>query len=470
MQTSPICRTLRGRVAEMATTLVYGLAISGQAVARELAARGDSLILADDSIDGSAIESHRSLATELGAEFFSSPNEKQLREIINKVDRVAPAPGIPEVHQVVTLSHQQNKVLLSEIEIAYAIEQSTPSPRPMVAITGTDGKTTTTLMASAIASAAGLKSMAVGNTEVPLIAALGSDAQMFAVECSSFRLEYTQSFRAVASVWLNFAPDHLDWHTSLNSYRAAKAKIWAHLMPTDVAVVPVENSEIEKFAQASSARVVSFGAQRGDYHARDGVLTSPHGPIMKVSQMRRSLPHDVTNALAACAITIEAGLATPADAANALSEFVNAPHRIELVASNDGVSWYNDSKATSPHASRVALQSFDSIVLIAGGKNKGLELGEMACEPTRMRAVVAIGHAAKEIEAAFSQICEVRRADSMRDAVAIANSFAESGDAILLSPGCTSYDWYSNYGQRGDDFANEVRALIQQLKSSGARS
>ncbi len=132
--------------------------------------------------------------------------------------------------------------------------------------------------------------------------------------------------------------------------------------------------------------------------------------------------------------------------------------------------WYNDSKATSPHASRVALQSFDSIVLIAGGKNKGLQLDEMACEPTRMRAVVAIGNAAGEIETAFSKICEVRRADSMRDAVAIANTLAKSGDAILLSPGCTSYDWYSNYGQRGDDFSNEVRTLLAKLKTSGARS
>ena len=454
----------------MTSTLVYGLAISGQAVARELATRGENIILADDSLDSEAIESHRSLANEIGAEFFTSPNEKQLQEIIDKVDRIAPAPGIPEAHRVIKLARQHNKTLVSEIEIAYVIEQSAPVPRPMVAITGTDGKTTTTLMASAIATAAGLKSMAVGNTDVPLVAALRSDAQMFAVECSSFRLAYTQSFRAKASVWLNFAPDHLDWHPSLNSYRDAKAKIWAHLIHDDVAVVPLGNLEIEKIANASSARVVSFGAERGDYHALGGVLTSPHGPIMKVSQMRRSMPHDVTNALAAAAITIESGLATPSDVASALSDFVNAPHRIELVASNNGVSWYNDSKATSPHAAKVALKSFESIVLIAGGKNKGLELGEMACEPARMRAVVAIGHAAKEIEAAFSQICEVRRADSMRDAVAIANSFAESGDAILLSPGCTSYDWYSNYGQRGDDFANEVRALIQQLKSSGARS
>jgi len=182
---------------------------------------------------------------------------------------------------------------------------------------------------------------------------------------------------------------------------------------------------------------------------------------MNVSEMRRCLPHDITNALAAAAITIESGLATKSDVAIALAEFVNAPHRIELVATSRGVAWYNDSKATSPHASNVALRSFDSIVLIAGGKNKGLDLDEMASQPKRMRAVVAIGAAQKEIQSAFSKVCEVRTANSMREAVAAANALAKPGDVVLLSPGCTSYDWYANYGQRGEDFTREVKALVK---------
>ena len=447
----------------MTTTLVYGLAVAGRAVAKELVARGQSVVLADDSTDDVAIAAHNQLASELGARFISKPDAQQLIEIIAHVDQVSPAPGVPEEHQVIKFSKTQNKFIASEIELAYQLEQLAPHPRPMVAITGTDGKTTTTLMAAAILSSAGLRATAVGNTELPLISALKSDAQAFAVECSSFRLAYTKKFRTRASVWLNLAPDHLDWHSSFDSYKSAKAQMWAHLNNDDVAVVPQNDESIFAIAKQSGARIISFGSESGDYHLSDGFLNSPNGRIMNVSEMRRRLPHDITNALAAAVITIESGLATKNDVATALAEFVNAPHRIELVVTSRGVAWYNDSKATSPHASKVALRSFDSIVLIAGGKNKGLDLDEMACQPKRMRAVVAIGSAQKEIQSAFSEVCEVRTANSMHEAVAAANALAKPGDVVLLSPGCTSYDWYANYGQRGDDFAKEVNALVESL-------
>ena len=445
----------------MTTTLVYGLAIAGRAVAKELVARGQSVVLADDSNDAAAISAHNQLAKELGARFVLKPDAQQLQEIIGQVDQVSPAPGVPEEHQVIKFSKTQNKFIASEIELAYQLEQLAPNPRPMVAVTGTDGKTTTTLMAAAILRAAGLRATAVGNTELPLIASLKSDAQAFAVECSSFRLAYTKKFRTKASVWLNLAPDHLDWHSSFDSYKSAKAQMWAHLQSDDVAVVPQHDEAICEFAKHSGARVVSFGSESGDFHLSNGYLVAPSGQIMNVSEMRRCLPHDINNALAAAAITIESGLATKSDVAIALAEFVNAPHRIELVATSRGVAWYNDSKATSPHASNVALRSFDSIVLIAGGKNKGLDLDEMASQPKRMRAVVAIGAAQKEIQSAFSKVCEVRTANSMREAVAAANALAKPGDVVLLSPGCTSYDWYANYGQRGEDFTREVKALVK---------
>lgn len=452
----------------MTTTLVYGLAIAGRAVAKELVARGQSVVLADDSTDESAIAAHNQFAKELGSRFVASPNAQRLREIIDQVDLVSPAPGVPENHQVIEISKSQNKIIASEIELAYQFEQLAPSPRPMVAVTGTDGKTTTTLMAAAILKSAGLRALAVGNTELPLIASLSSDAQAFAIECSSFRLMYTKKFRAKASVWLNLAPDHLDWHSSFKSYKSAKAQMWAHLHSDDVAVVPHGDETIGEIAKQSGARVVSFGSEAGDYHLNNGILNSPTGRIINVAEMSRSLPHDITNALAAAAITIESGLATKNDVAIALAEFINAPHRIELVATSRGVSWYNDSKATSPHASNVALRSFESIVLIAGGKNKGLDLNEMACQPNRMRAVVAIGAAQKEIESAFSKVCEVRTANSMHEAVAAANTLAQSGDVVLLSPGCTSYDWYANYGQRGEDFTREVKALLATAVASEA--
>jgi UDP-N-acetylmuramoylalanine--D-glutamate ligase len=329
----------------------------------------------------------------------------------------------------------------------------------MLGITGTDGKTTTTLMTKAILASAGRNPEAVGNTETPLIAALDSSADCFAVECSSFRLAFTERFRCKAAAWLNIAPDHLDWHANYDSYFAAKAKMWAHVAAGDIAVAPVDDAAILEVAQRSNARVVTFGAARGDYHAINGVLTSPHGVIMEERAMRRALPHDVTNALAAAALCIESGLASPAHVSEALASFEHAAHRIEFVRDLDGVRWYNDSKATSPHAAAVAIQSFDSIVLIAGGKNKDLDLNEMAAHRDHVRAVVATGASADAIEAAFSRHCVVRKASTMQEAIDHARELARSGDVVLLSPGCTSYDWYSNYAERGDDFRSRVLAL-----------
>jgi UDP-N-acetylmuramoylalanine--D-glutamate ligase len=294
---------------------------------------------------------------------------------------------------------------------------------------------------------------------VPLIESLDTDAQAFAVECSSFRLEHTEQFRAQASAWLNIAPDHLDWHGTYQQYFDAKAKMWANCLPTDVAVAPVDDVNILAVARASAARTVTFGATEGDYRVVGSELCGPFGPITSVSRMKRSLPHDITNALAAAAVCIESGLASAEHVAQALEHFENAPHRIQFVSEIDGVRWYNDSKATSPHAASVALRAFDSIVLIAGGKNKNLDLSQMACEPQRMRAVVAIGASADDIARAFSGVCTVVKADSMSGAVAQARELARAGDVVVLSPGCTSYDWYSNYGERGDDFMKCVREL-----------
>ena len=158
--------------------LANNLAIAARLVA------GAVRCSADDSNEDSAIEAHNKFAHELGSRFVSSPDARQLQEIINQVDQVSPSPGVPEEHQVIEFSKSQNKFIASEIELAYQFEQLAPTPRPMIAVTGTDGKTTTTLMAAAILSASGLRAMAVGNTELPLIASLSSDAQAFAVECS----------------------------------------------------------------------------------------------------------------------------------------------------------------------------------------------------------------------------------------------------------------------------------------------
>ncbi|MCX6513630.1 MAG: UDP-N-acetylmuramoyl-L-alanine--D-glutamate ligase [Actinobacteria bacterium] len=439
------------------STLVFGLAIAGQAVARELVRRGESVVLADDAVS----DLHQAFSKQIGMPLVALTSSSEIQQVLNSVARVAPAPGIPEGHPVIVAARELGVEICSELEIAYRYERDSPSgPRPMVGITGTDGKTTTTMMTAAILESAGLRTMAVGNTDVPLISALNTDARAFAVECSSFRLAHTQQFRMCASAWLNFAPDHLDWHPNLSDYFEAKAKMWAHCEEGDVAVAPVDDLRIIEAAQASNARVVTFGIAGGDYHSFDGWLCGPMGRVMPISEMGRSLPHDVSNALAAIAVCLEAGLANVADVASALQSFKNAPHRIQFVGEKGGVRWFNDSKATSPHAVSVALNSFENIVLIAGGKNKGLDLSALAEQPSRMRAVVAIGDASDEIAHAFTGVCEIKRATSMQEAVNMADSIAQDGDVVLLSPGCTSYDWYANYGQRGEDFMKCVGKLL----------
>ena len=433
---------------------MFGLGVAGLAVANALHERGESVILADDQ----ATKLHKDFARALNCEFIDATDEVAVVSTLKRITRLAPAPGISESHHVMATARQMGLTISSELELAYNIEElRTGGPRPMLGITGTDGKTTTTLMTAAMLHAAGHKSLAVGNTETPLIAALNTDTQVFAVECSSFRLANCENFRTRASVWLNLAPDHLDWHTNMESYTSAKAQMWAHTRAGDVAVAPVDDAQILRVAHESTARTVTFGATHGDYHAQDGRLNSPHGSIMNIADMKRAMPHDITNALAAAAISIESGLVEPSHVARALSEFDNAPHRIEYVKTIDGVQWFNDSKATSPHASAVAIKSFQNIVLIAGGRNKGLDLHELANQPQRVKAVVAIGDDALEIEKAFDGVCRVVRGGSMQEAVHLARTLAVSGDVVLLSPACTSYDWYNNYMERGEDFMQCVR-------------
>jgi UDP-N-acetylmuramoylalanine--D-glutamate ligase len=171
------------------------------------------------------------------------------------------------------------------------------------------------------------------------------------------------------------------------------------------------------------------------------------------------MPHDVANALAASATAL-AGGATIAGARQGLLGFRGLPHRVSFVGEAGGVSYYDDSKATAPHATLAAVRGFESVVLIAGGRNKGLDLAALRDGAAHLRAVVAIGEAAPEIAEAFAGLRPVRRAWSMDEAVSVASGLARGGDAVLLSPGCASFDWYGSYGERGDDFARVVRALI----------
>lgn len=435
--------------------LVYGVGVAGLATLKALIKRGYDVVAADDHVD----EAKRKSAASLGVELVNAPDESRIRSLVGAADIIAPAPGIPEHHPLITAANANHRVVMTELDLAYEWESTREGgPRPMIAITGTDGKTTTVNMVEAMLTAAGRKTVACGNTEIPLVEALDSDVDSFVVEATSFRLAFVETFRAEASAWLNLAPDHLDWHASLGTYEAAKARIWRNLRSSDVAVGLASDPVVSRHLSMLRCRRVLIGGP--DYSVSDGELRARGATIITASAMKRSLPHDLTNALTASALVLESGLASASAVSQALANFTAPHHRIEFVAEKGGVRWFDDSKATTPHAVLTAIRGFENVVLIAGGRNKDLDLATLATEASRVKAVVAIGESAGLIEAAFHGKSPVSIAGTMSEAVAEAARLARKGDVVLLSPGCTSFDWYDGYAQRGEHFVSCVNELI----------
>ena len=443
----------------MKRVAVFGLALAGAAAARALVLRGIEVVLSDDALT----DAHRTLAAELGCTIVAVDTPSGLANFLEGVDVLIPAPGVAPHHRVIVFALSQNVSVRTEIDIAYEWELQRPNgPRPILGVTGTDGKTTTTMITASLLRARGRSVGEVGNTDLPFMSAIDQPFDAFVVECSSFRLQFTDMFRCDASVWLNLAPDHLDWHGSFEKYTVAKQRLWAHCQPGDVVVAPTNNVAIVDFARQTASRCVTFGLDSGDYRLDKGSLVCDQGVICGVDQLWRAMPHDITNSLAAAALVIESGLCDIDEVASPLHTFESAHHRIELVGHFEGVAWYDDSKATSPHAALTAIRAFNRVVLIAGGRNKDLDLSQMAIEPHRMVGVVAIGDDADKVVEAFRGVCPVQTAASMREAVACAHGLADESATVLLSPGCTSYDWYNNYNERGDDFQVNVREYFNQ--------
>jgi UDP-N-acetylmuramoylalanine--D-glutamate ligase len=434
--------------------LIVGLGRSGQAVARHLLVRKVNVVAVDDTPGDDA----RAAAAALGIGLVEAPGAEALANLVVRADLVVPSPGVPASHPVFALARAAGVPVRGEVELA-----SRWSICPLVAVTGTNGKTTVTTLIAEMLSASGVASIAAGNIGLPLSDAVANEElKVVVAEVSSFQLAFAESFRPVVAVWLNVAPDHLDWHGGTDAYVAAKARIWANQGPGDVAVVNADDPVVMAQAARAPSRIVTFGLEpdRAQFTIVNGRLKGPDGPLAEVADLARALPHDLSNALAASAAALAAG-ATPAGVRAALAAFAPLPHRLTLVAYAGGVRWYDDSKATNPHAAVAAVSGFDSVVLLAGGRNKGLDLSALAEVAGKVRSVVAIGEAAPEVAAAFEGRSPVWVAESMKEAVALAASAAKPGDVVLLSPGCASFDWYRSYAARGDDFAAAVHALLE---------
>lgn len=436
--------------------LVLGFGVTGEAVTRALVAHGHHPVVVDDRpTDASALA-----IAGLGLELLSSPTIEQLGAAVASSTVVLPSPGVPADHPIFQVAVDQGKPICSEFDLAAAWDA-----RPLVGITGTNGKTTVTMLVTDALNRSGRTAAAVGNTEVPLVAALGDETvEVFVVEASSFRLAHSEVFSPSVACWLNFSPDHLDAHPSLAAYEAAKASIWSSLPPGGIAIANAEDPVVMRYVPGATVQsgitTQTFGLETGDWR-RDGEhLVGPDGPFVAVSDLPRRQPHDLSNAVAVAAIAQAAGASLNA-IAETLTAFTGLPHRLEHLVDHRGVNWFNDSKATVPHATLAAVGGFDSVVLIAGGRNKGLELAPLRGTVPPVRAVVATGDAGPEIEALFEDLVPVTQVQSMTEAVDVANELSRPGDTVLLSPACTSYDWYRSYVARGEDFSRLVKERLK---------
>jgi UDP-N-acetylmuramoylalanine--D-glutamate ligase len=437
---------------------IIGFGTTGRAVARALLAEGDDVVVFDDRCPPDTVEA----ATAIGVTVEPTPAETALADRLRACNLVVPSPGVPVGHPLFVAAAAAGIPVWAEIEVAARMAAGAGGPR-VVAITGTNGKTTVTTIVTAILQASGLAAVAAGNIGLPMIEAVAAGFEVVVAEVSSFQLQFTETFRPAVSCWLNLSPDHLDWHPTLDHYAAAKARVWTNQAAGDTAVYNPEDPVVAAAAERipEGVRRVTFGIHEPASYRVDGDRLAGPGDttIIPIADLPRALPHDLANALAAAAVATGAG-ATAAGCRHGLASTLPLAHRVSLVGTQDGVAWFDDSKATTPASVMAAVAGFSSVVLIAGGRNKGLDLAALGATVPPVRAVVAIGESAGDVGAAFSGRAPVTTAASMEDAVEAAAGMARPGDAVVLSPGCASFDWYASYAARGDHFAAIVHRKI----------
>jgi UDP-N-acetylmuramoylalanine--D-glutamate ligase len=460
-------QTMTGdRGAARSRVCVAGLGVSGAAVARVLAGRGEAVVVVE-ARDG---ESQRAAAAELAALGV----EVRLGEPVVVPDgcsQVVISPGWRPDHPLPVAAAKAGIEVIGEVELAWRLR----GPAPWLALTGTNGKTTAVRMLAAMLAAAGHRVATVGNVGTPIVEAVLEPHDVLAVELSSFQLHWSHSLAPHAAAVLNVAPDHLDWHGSLEEYARVKGRIFER------AGVVVHNADDEWSARLaapySGAIGFTLGVPRAGFLGvvedllvdRAFVADPRHAAeeLAGLADVRPFAPHNVANALAAAALARSFGV--PAAAVRqGLADFVPDPHRIAHVATVDEVDYVDDSKATNPHAAAASLAAYPSIVWVAGGQLKGAEVDELvrAAAP-RLRGAVLLGADRGRIRRALARhaanvpVAEVSGQDTgvMDRVVTEAARLASPGDTVLLAPAGASLDMFASYGARGEAFARAVRRL-----------
>ena len=437
---------------------VAGAARSGLAAAELLARRGAQVTLSDvrhDAPETAPLKAH-GVRLELGG---------HQTETFTNADLVVLSPGVSPEQSVIQAARDRGVPVIAEIELAYRWLQGR-----VIAITGTKGKSTTTVLTGRILESAGFKVTVGGNIGAPLSAQVSESTPdtFHVVETSSFQLEQIDSFHPWIAVMLNFSPDHLDRHPNVESYGAAKARIFENQEAGDWAVINADDPSVLELARRGRGRKRPFARhsaiaegtviQDGWIVERNAVRTERLVPLSAIHLLG---PHLVGDVMAAATVGAIAG-AAPAAMTAAVESFSGLEHAMELVADVHGVRFVNDSKATNVEAALRSIESFDGgLVPIIGGRFKGGDLGLLRDSlRARAKAVVAIGEARPLVREALSGAVEVHEADSFASAIARAHELAKPSGVVLLAPACASFDMFKDYAERGQRFKEEVKRLV----------
>jgi UDP-N-acetylmuramoylalanine--D-glutamate ligase len=365
------------------------------------------------------------------------------------VDRVVTSPWFSVIKP--PLSDVIEKGIDVVTEAGFGLEHLTID---IAAVTGTNGKTTVTEVATAMLTASGVNAIAAGNIGTPVSGLTDDDADVAVLELSSYQLLFMGAFKPKAAALLNIAEDHLDWHGSVDAYVAAKAAIFEGMDADGVLAYNVDDPVVVEAVSAAGCTLIPCSGialpDHGNGVDRGDVVVD--GRRYHTSTTDPSYLFD----LVAAATIAQALGATPSGVGEILESFSQGAHRRQVLAVLDGVTWVDDSKATNPHATVAAAAAFTDVILLAGGQNKGLDLSIITDLPS-VHTLIAFGEAGSEIADAAAH--DITVCDTMADAVAIASEIATKGDTVLLAPGCASFDEFTSYAQRGDVFTSLVRTL-----------
>jgi UDP-N-acetylmuramoylalanine--D-glutamate ligase len=431
--------------------VVVGLGVAGRAAARALAEEGASVLVTEERPDPPGADDFRSL----GVDVLAGGHEPSH---LDSATAVVASPGVPEGATVLRWAAERGIPIWSELDIGAKLCHTS-----YVAVTGTNGKSTTTTMIANMMRAAGLDAVACGNIghAFSLAAREGHDA--LAVEASSFQLRFHHWVHPMVSVLMNVAADHLDWHGSFDRYSSAKERVFELQGMGDVHVGNAEDESAAAISRRAPCRVVWFRLgppAPGEVGLVDGEVVSRIGTEVRLGAPVLSSAGFRADAAAAAAAGLSFGL-DPDAVAEGLRRTRPLPHRGEEVARAGSIAFLDDSKATNVHAALHALAGRRDVVLIAGGQSKGADLSPLATAVHALAGVVAIGEAAAEILALFEGRLPARKAGSIEEAVGEAFDLAPEGGTVLLAPACASWDMFRDYGERGDRFAAAARELAR---------